>query len=305
MTNNTQRRNETDTGAGRQGGGHRARGWIMAVMLVGLGAAGGALTTIAVGAGAHGGWHDRFRMHGHGHGHAASVAHATERLQRVSAWVLDTVDATDEQRERIDAILAGRRDRRLSPARRSTTQHRASTWIAELCPTRQSTATELERIRAAELVARGDRRPPALLDATVALAEVLAAGAAAAARHQRLAGTRALTPIRTTSRLKPSAGPGTAGRSCRRIRRRRLRPSRPDPDGSSSQPRARPRHGAGIAGVLRLAPRSRWPPSPRPGARDAKTLPQPRATACGLLAGHHDALQYRHDRAESSSSRTT
>ena len=171
MTENTQRQNETGTGAGRHGGRHRARGWVMAAMLVGLGAAGGALTTIAVDAGAHGGWHDRFRMHGHGHGHghAAGAAHATERLQRVSAWALGSVDATDEQRDRVDAILAGAVND-IFPLRDEHHAHRRD-LIAELARPQVDPA-ELERVRAAEL-ALAEKATARLLDATVAIAEVL------------------------------------------------------------------------------------------------------------------------------------
>ena len=167
MTENTQRRNEAGTGAGRNGGRRVARGWVLAVMLVGLGAAGGALTTIAVGASAHGGWHDRFRMHGHGH--AASVAHATERLQRIAAWALGTVDATDEQRERIDAILAGAVND-VFPLRDEHHAHRRD-LIAELARPQVDRA-ELERVRAAEL-ALAEKASARLLDATVAIAAVL------------------------------------------------------------------------------------------------------------------------------------
>ena len=167
MTENTQRQNETDTGAGRHGGKHRVRGWVMAVMLVGLGAAGGALTTIAVDAGAHGGWHDRFRMHGHGY--TANAAHATERLLRVSAWVLGSVDATDEQRDRVDAILAGAVND-IFPLRNEHHAHRRD-LIAELARPQVDRA-ELERVRTAEL-ALAEKATARLLDATVAIAEVL------------------------------------------------------------------------------------------------------------------------------------
>ena len=166
MTGNTQRRNQTGIGAGR-GSGHRARGWIMAVLLVGLGAAGGALTTIAVDAGAHGRWHDGFGMHRHGHANGA--AHATERLQRVTAWALGSVDATGEQRDRIDAILAGAVNDIL-PLRDEHHAHRRD-LIAELARP-QVDRSELERIRAAELTLAATATAR-LLDATVAIAQVL------------------------------------------------------------------------------------------------------------------------------------
>ena len=167
MTGDTQRRSETGFGAGHHGSGRRVRGWVMAVMLIGLGAAGGALTTIAVNAGAHGGWHDGFRMHRHGHVHSAE--HATERLQRVSAWALGSVDATGEQRDRIDAILAGAVND-IFPLRDEHRAHRRD-LIAELARP-QVDRTELERIRAAEL-ALAETATARLLDATVAIAQVL------------------------------------------------------------------------------------------------------------------------------------
>ena len=167
MTENTQRRNETGADASRHGARRLTRGWALAVMLVGLGAAGGALTTIAVDASAHGGWHDRFRMHGSGH--AVGVAHATERLQRVSAWALGSVDATDEQRERIDAILAAAVND-VFPLRDEHHAHRRD-LIAELARPQVDRA-ELERVRVAEL-ALAEKATARLLDATVAIAEVL------------------------------------------------------------------------------------------------------------------------------------
>ena len=167
MTDDTQRRSETGFGAGHHGSGRRVRGWVMAAMLIGLGAAGGALTTIAVDAGAHGGWHDRFRMHRHGH--ADGAEHATERLQRVSAWALGSVDATGEQRDRIDAILAGAVND-IFPLRDEHRAHRRD-LIAELARP-QVDRTELERIRAAEL-ALAETATARLLDATVAIAQVL------------------------------------------------------------------------------------------------------------------------------------
>lgn len=167
MTDNTQRSNETGFGAGHRGSGRRVRGWVTAVMLIGLGAAGGALTTIAVDAGAHGGWHDGFRMHRHGHAHSAE--HATEHLQKISAWALGSVDATGEQRDRIDTILAGAVNDIL-PLRDEHHAHRRD-LIAELARPRVDRA-ELERIRAAEL-ALAETATARLLDATVAIAQVL------------------------------------------------------------------------------------------------------------------------------------
>ena len=159
-------------GSRRRGGARRARGWIAALALLVLGAVGGALTTVAIDADAHGGWRHamgKFRHHGFGHGQAIDPAHVTERLQHASAWALGSVDATDEQRERIDAILAGAVDD-IFPLRAEHRTHRRD-LIAELARP-QLDRDALERIRTAEL-ALAEKATARLLDAVVAAAEVL------------------------------------------------------------------------------------------------------------------------------------
>ena len=167
MTENTRGHAERDTGSGRHGGGRRTRGWIMALALLGFGAAGGALTMAAVDAGAHGGWHDRFRMHGHAH--PVDATEATERLQRVAAWTLGRVDATAEQRERIDAILA-EAVADLFPLRVEHRTHERDLIAGLARP--DIDRTELEQVRTATL-ALVERATARMLDATVAIAEVL------------------------------------------------------------------------------------------------------------------------------------
>ena len=167
MTESTRRDADKDAGPGRHPGRRRARGWIMGLALLGLGAAGGALATFAVDAGAHGGW-----GHGFGHhwrGHATDAAHVTERLQHASAWALGKVDATEEQQERIDAILAGAVND-IFPMRAEHQAHRRD-LIAELARP-QIDREGLERVRAAELIL-AEKATARLLDATVAIAEVL------------------------------------------------------------------------------------------------------------------------------------
>ena len=169
---NTGRNMDEGAGSGRRGDARRARGWIAALVLLGLGAAGGALTTIAVDADAHGGWRHAmggFRHHGFGHGRAIDPAHVTERLQHASAWALGKVDASDEQRERIDAILAGAVDD-IFPLRAEHRAHRRD-LIAELARP-QLDRVALERIRTAEL-ALAEKATARLLDAVVAASEVL------------------------------------------------------------------------------------------------------------------------------------
>ena len=165
MTDDMQRDAKKDAGSGRRDGKRRVRGWIAALALLGLGATGGALTTIAVDAGAHGGWGHRH----HWRGHATDATQVTERLQHASAWVLGRVDATEAQRERIDAILAGAVDD-IFPMRAEHYAHRRD-LIAEFSRPQVDRA-ELERIRVEEL-ALAEKATVRLLDATVAIADVL------------------------------------------------------------------------------------------------------------------------------------
>ena len=167
MTQGTGWEMDTGNGTDRHGGKRRARRWVVAVALVVLGAGGGALTTIAVDAGAHGGWHHGSWMHGRGH--MATAELAIDRVQRVSAWALGSVDATDEQRERIDAILASAVDD-LFPLRDEHRAHHRDLIVELARP--QVDPAGLERIRAAEL-ALVEKASGRLVDATVAIAEVL------------------------------------------------------------------------------------------------------------------------------------
>ena len=167
MTESTRREKHTEDGSSRSGGRRRVRGWIVALGLIALGATAGTFTTIAVDAGAHGGWHHGYRMHGRGF--AADPQRAIERLQRASAWALGSVDATDEQRDRVDAILAAVVND-LFPLRDEHLAHHRD-LIAELARTQVDFA-KLERVRADE-IALVDKASARVLDATVEIAEVL------------------------------------------------------------------------------------------------------------------------------------
>ena len=167
MTESKQRPKEMDAGSGRHGGKRRARGWIVALALIGLGAVGGALTTVAVDADAHGGWRHGFRHHGHHR--ATDPTQVTEKLQHMSAWALGSVDATEDQRARVDAILASAVND-VFPLRAEHEAHHRD-LIAELARPQIDRAA-LERVRAAEL-ALAEKATIRLLDATVAIAEVL------------------------------------------------------------------------------------------------------------------------------------
>ena len=167
MTETRRQQAQKDPGSDRHGGKRRVRGWVMALALLGLGGVGGALTTIAVDAVAHDGWHHGFRMHGHRH--AANAAEAIGRVQHFSAWALDSVDATDEQRDRVDEILAGAVND-IFPMHAEHHEHRRD-LIAELARP-QIDRDGLERVRTAEL-ALAEKATVRMLDATVAIAEVL------------------------------------------------------------------------------------------------------------------------------------
>ena len=167
MTDHTRRHGDEEDGSGRHRRNRRVRGWIAALALIAFGAAGGAVATIAVDAGAHGGW--RHGVWLHGRGHVASPEQAIERMQHVAAWALGSVDATDEQRERIDGILASA-VRDLFPLRDEHLAHHRD-LIAELARPQVDPAG-LERVRTQE-IALVEKATTRLLDATVAVAEVL------------------------------------------------------------------------------------------------------------------------------------
>ena len=155
-----------DAGSNRSGGSRRACPWLLALALIGLGALGGALTTVALDADAHG-WRKGYGHHWHGS--TVDAEQVIDRMQHVSAWALGSVDATDEQRERVDAILTSA-VKDLFPLR---AEHHAHTrdLIAELASP-QIDRAGLERVRAAEL-ALAEKATARLVDATVAIAEVL------------------------------------------------------------------------------------------------------------------------------------
>ena len=151
-------------------GRSRRRQWMLALALVGLGAIGGTLATVSMDAGAHGGWrHAMGEFRHHGRGHATSPERAIERLQHASAWALGSVDATDEQRERIDAILASTVED-IFPIRSEYKTHRRD-LIAELARP-EVDRTALERVRTA-MLAQADKTTTRMLDSVIAIAEVL------------------------------------------------------------------------------------------------------------------------------------
>lgn len=170
MTGNTEKHVGEDTGTGRGGAKRRARGWITALALIGLGAAGGAFTVVAIDADAHGGWRHSMGGFGHhGYHRAIDPGQVIERLQHKSAWALGSVDATDEQIERIDKILASTVND-VFPLRAEHEAHRRD-LIAELARPQVDRAA-LERVRTEEL-ALVEEATARLLDATVSISEVL------------------------------------------------------------------------------------------------------------------------------------
>ena len=163
MTKDTERSGKGDAGSRRRRGMRGMRGWILALALIGLGAVGGAATTAAVGSEGHGMW-------GHHWKHRASnPAEMTEKLQRMSAWALGSVDATDEQRARVDAILAEAVND-LFPLRDEQRAYRRD-LIAELSRPQVDRAA-LDKVRVAGL-ALAEKATARMLDAVIAVSEVL------------------------------------------------------------------------------------------------------------------------------------
>ena len=148
----------------RSRGTSRARGWVLALALIGIG---GGLATVSMDAGAQGGLRDS----------ADRAIEAIERFQDGSDDILDLVDATDEQRERIDAILSETVDG-LFPLREALREHQRA-LIVELTSAEIDRAA-LEAIRTARLAAE-EMVSARMLDSVVAIAEVLDAE-----QHQQL-----------------------------------------------------------------------------------------------------------------------
>ena len=165
MTHETQNQADNGVNPDRQ---HRTRSglsWTTGLALVSVGIVIGCLGTVVTNAGAHG-WRYGHPMYGY---RTDSAAKTIKRVQNISDWVLGSVDATDEQRERIDAILADAVTD-IYPLRAEHLEHE-SHWIAEL--SRPAIDRDgLERIRAAEF-ALAEQAITRALDATVAISEVL------------------------------------------------------------------------------------------------------------------------------------
>jgi Spy/CpxP family protein refolding chaperone len=73
--------------------------WLGGLALLSIGAVGGAMTTVGAGAYAYGGMSRML----HGHGAPAEIA---ERINYKMGWVLQKLDATPDQEERMQAIVA-------------------------------------------------------------------------------------------------------------------------------------------------------------------------------------------------------
>lgn len=121
----------------RCGLGRGARLGIAAVVLMGL----GALATVAVDVFAH---QERHR----GHRGAATIEDAREHALDKAAWMLGSVDATPEQEQRVNEIVARLVDN-LYPLREEHRRHRRE--LIEALSRPRVDAEELERIRAGEL----------------------------------------------------------------------------------------------------------------------------------------------------------
>ena len=145
-------------------GGRKVCFAIAAALLLGLGAA---IGVVATKASAHAGWH-AWKQWRH-HGPVTSEAQALERARELSGWVLDEVDATDAQRERIDTVLDAFVAKAYPLRERHREHHRA--FVAELA--RPAIDREaLEALRTREL-ALADALSGELLEALVAVSDVL------------------------------------------------------------------------------------------------------------------------------------
>ncbi len=143
--------------------GRRARLTVAAATLVGVGAVLGAAATAQ--AARTGGWHG---MDGH-RGHARTEEQVREHARDKTAWVLGRIDATSEQKTRIDAIVASLVGD-LYPLRGDHREHRRQ-LITELARP-QVDAQALEKIRADEMVL-ADSASKTLMSAVVDVTEVL------------------------------------------------------------------------------------------------------------------------------------
>ena len=94
----------TQTSQARQTPRHRSR-WLAGVVLFVAGGVSGGLVAGAMTAQAHGDMRSLWRHQGHGGAHY-SVERARERAADTAAWVVGTVDASDEQKTSIRQIMA-------------------------------------------------------------------------------------------------------------------------------------------------------------------------------------------------------
>ena len=145
-------------------GSRKTRLVIAAVAILGLGTAIGVVATEGPG---HMGWHAS-KMWRH-HGHGTSEAHVREHAKTFAAWILDEVDASAAQRDRIEGVL----DSFVAnawPLREQHREHRQA-LIAELG--RPEVRREaLEELRTQEL-AIADALSEELVDALVAVSGIL------------------------------------------------------------------------------------------------------------------------------------
>ena len=126
----------------RSGLGRRARLWVAALALIGAGMVGGALIASATDASAHGAWR------GHHYGESRGLEHHERHARHAAQWLADEVDATAEQKERIDAIAA-ELVARIYPLRSAHRANKQALLVELAEPTVNHDA--LEQLRQAEL----------------------------------------------------------------------------------------------------------------------------------------------------------
>lgn len=148
--------------------GRKTRFGIAAAGLIGLGAILGGLGTVAVDAGAHGGFGFSGHRHWRGRG-PLSQEQMLEGARDKAAWMLGSVDATPEQESQVDAILS----KLIADVHPLRQQHRGNRreFISELLRT-DVDRTKLEQIRRSE-VELMDTGSAILLDALLQTSNVL------------------------------------------------------------------------------------------------------------------------------------
>ena len=157
-TQSSSKVSEGDARRGRCGVSRRVRHGIAAAALIALGAVIGAVSTLSSDVMAFG-----------RHGHGGESGHMLQRMQHKASWMLASVDASEEQEARVDAIIA-ELAQQLAPIREQKRDTRQA-FMAELIRT-DINRDKLEQLRQSSL-ALFDQASSIMTDAIVRAAQVL------------------------------------------------------------------------------------------------------------------------------------